>query len=104
MWDVASAKKRRCLRGHSSRVDTAAFSPDGQRLASAGTDAIVIAWDAATGKKRLSLRGHGSKIFGVAFSRDGRRLASASGDGYVRIWGISSNDELAGPKEAVPGK
>jgi WD40 repeat protein len=85
-------------------VDTVAFSSVGQRLACAGTDAIVIVWDAATGKKRRSLRGDGGKTLGVAFSPDGQRLASASADGTVWIWDVSASDELPGLKEAVSGK
>ena len=35
-----------------------AFSPDGQRLASASSDQTVKIWDSATGKELFALKGH----------------------------------------------
>ena len=55
-----------------------AFSPDGQRLASASHDGTVKVWDAATGQETLTLKGHTGVVSSVAFSPDGKRLASAS--------------------------
>jgi WD40 repeat protein len=63
-----------------------AFSPDGQRIASASMDGTIKVWDAQAGRETLTLKGHESGVTGVAFSPDGRRIASASHDGTVKIW------------------
>ena len=40
-----------------------AFSPDGQRLASASIDQTVRIWDSATGKELSALKGHAGPVY-----------------------------------------
>jgi hypothetical protein len=72
-----------------------AWSPDGGRLAGAGTAGIVDLWDAG-GKKLLTLGGpiRLTSVACVAWSPDGRRLASASDNGTVRVWDAASGREV----------
>jgi WD40 repeat protein len=44
------------LRGHQGEAWTGVFSPDGQVLATAGQDGVVILWDWANGKIKAKLR------------------------------------------------
>jgi len=39
------------LTGHSSRVTSVAYSPDGKHIASGSSDSTVKVWDAATGEE-----------------------------------------------------
>jgi WD40 repeat protein len=43
------------LRGHTRTVMWGAFSPDGQLLATAGRDGLVILWDWAKGKATATM-------------------------------------------------
>jgi WD40 repeat protein len=65
--------------------DSVAFSPDGERFATAaeeeGTAGI---WDASTGELLLEV-GNVGRVTAVAFSPDGRLLATSADDGVVRI-------------------
>jgi WD40 repeat protein/predicted Ser/Thr protein kinase len=117
VWDASSGERLRGLQGHKGAVGAAAapidpfpgvpdfyqrprlvwgvaFSPDGKRLASAGSDATVRVWEVDTGKELHTLKGHAGAVLGVAFSRDGKRLASAGADATVRVWDATTGDEL----------
>jgi WD40 repeat protein len=67
------------------------FSPDGQTLASGGTDGIIRLWDVETGQKIAALSGHSNWVRSVNFSTNGRYLVSGSLDSLVKIWSLKKN-------------
>jgi len=93
LWDVASGRELRSLRGHSSYVTSVAFSSDGRTLASASVDRTVKLWDAGSGRELRSLQ-HADDVNVVAFSPNGKMLASGSHDQTVRIWDAASGREM----------
>jgi WD40 repeat protein len=77
LWDAASGQPIRSFEGHTDRVNSVVFSPEGTRLLSGSWDGTIKLWDVDTGKLMRSFEGAGL-VNSVAFSLDGSRVASGS--------------------------
>lgn len=91
---IASPQPFRVLRGHSDRIFSVVFSPDGHFLASASADRTLKLWSPHTGQCLNTLQGHNSWVWAVAFSPDSKLLASASYDHKIKLWDVFSGECL----------
>ncbi|MBN2394416.1 MAG: hypothetical protein JXR84_27020 [Anaerolineae bacterium] len=97
LWDVADPRAPTPLgvplTGHKSGVNSVAFSPDGQSLASGSVDNTIILWDVTDPRAPTPLgaplTGHTGDVWSVAFSPDGQTLASGSSDGTIILWDVT---------------
>jgi WD40 repeat protein len=82
--------ERGTLKGHTAKVLSVAYSPDGKTLASGSIDQTIKLWDVATGKEQATLKGHTRYVASVAFSPDGKTLASGSEDRTIKLWDVTT--------------
>jgi len=83
------------FKGHSDRVYSVAFSPDGKLGLSGSEDNTLKLWEIATGRELRTFKGHSASVYSVAFSPDGKLALSSSGDGSTRLWSIETGEEIA---------
>jgi WD40 repeat protein/serine/threonine protein kinase/tetratricopeptide (TPR) repeat protein len=100
LWDTATGKERKVLRGGQGPWEVA-FSPDGKTLVSSGQEAgSMILWDVATGKPLHTIAG---SVEGPLFTPDGKSVVGSQYSGNdsdntgkfsdLKTWDVASGKE-----------
>jgi WD40 repeat protein/energy-coupling factor transporter ATP-binding protein EcfA2 len=90
--------RERLFLRHQNSVNSAAFSPDGQRIITACWDRTARVWSATTGQPVLeALAGHDDAVYSAAFSPDGKHIVTASQDRTARIWDAATGQPIGEP-------
>lgn len=82
------------LKGHSSSVNSVAFSPNGKKVASGSDDKSVIIWDIDTWSALLKYQGHMNSVNSLAFSSNGEIIVSGSCDKTIQVWNFENGKQL----------
>ncbi len=80
--------------GHTNWVWSVAWSPIGERIASASSDSTAQTWDATNGDHPNVYRLHTDSVYAAAWSPDGKRIASAGFDKTVQVWDATFGDHF----------
>jgi WD40 repeat protein/serine/threonine protein kinase/DNA-binding XRE family transcriptional regulator len=102
VWNVSPTGTQEWLDidGHTGEVTGLAYSPDGKRMVTTGSDGQLAVWDAETGSNvfvdrlRRSTRGAAMSLQGASLSPDGKSLAVIGDDATVRVWDLETRKEV----------
>jgi WD40 repeat protein len=91
--------------GPPSSVPTAvAFSPDGNTLATAGSEGQVRLWDPHMGAARdPAWTAEGGRLVSMSFSPDGSVLATSGSDGTAALWDVGTGKQVGAPLTGPTG-
>jgi WD40 repeat protein len=91
-WNLATISRVASWRVHEGQVKTAAFSPNGQLIATSGEKGDVKLWQVKTHREVRPFDPSGKQLAFLTFSPDGRLLAGSGGgeNSGVWIWDVSS--------------
>ena len=82
-------------KAHDVSIGGLAWSPDGQRFATAAADGVVKVIEAQHGSELLTLHTAQHGVSHVAWSPNGKRLAAATDDGTIQVWDAARAYEFA---------
>ena len=86
LWDVATGRELRALKGLQGDVRGAAFSPNGRHVISASGGSVRI-WDASSGLEVRRLDGKKGTSFELSMHPAGSMFAVGGDDGLLDVYG-----------------
>ena len=96
LWDTSTGTMTAQCRGHTRKVLSVAFRPDGRRLVTTSADGTVRQWDSATGREVESpYDRHIGEVVTAAYSPDGLWIASGGTDRTIRVWEAANRHDVA---------
>lgn len=92
-------------RGHTDRVTSVSWSPNGKYIASGSLDQTARIWSVSSSDHSplVIYRGHTAGVQAVAWSPDSNRVVSGSSDKTVQVWNALTGEQVALYRELTGG-
>ena len=91
MWNAVTGKRLLTLTGHTRRIKSLVFSPDGKTLASGDEYRTIKLWNMDTATSHVTFKAPDS-FDALSFAPNGKLLASGGHDG-VRLWNATAKQQ-----------
>jgi WD40 repeat protein len=102
---TGTGKDVQTIRSRPGDHEILALSPDGKRLAAAGSSGTMRIWDVATGKEAVVLQAPQSPVEALVIGPGGKVLIAGSAAGRLRMWETASGEPRAPFRgERAPGR
>jgi WD40 repeat protein len=98
LWDWRTGDLVKSFREHPNRLQGAAFSPDGSKLATGCRDGVIRIFDIGSAAELSRLVGHVDRTWDIAWEPSGTILSTGA-DGTVRRWSPDATVGLEGFRE-----
>jgi small GTP-binding protein len=88
LWDAETGRCLRVFDGHTSNIQSLAWSHDERHALSGSLDGTVRLWDVETGRCLRVLDGQMKNVSSVAWSTDERRVIFCTSSKTVQLWDL----------------
>lgn len=106
VFDLTNGQLAQVLGATADEMLDVAFSPAGDRLATAAADGVIRIFEIPAGKEQLTITSHSDWVMAVAWNADGSKLASGSRDKTAKVFDAKTGELLvtySGHGQAVKG-
>jgi WD40 repeat protein len=103
LWDLASRKPVRVMKGHTTSVGCVVIFADGQRAASVSFDRTLRIWNLSTGECTRIIKYEGEYLMDcLAITPDGRYAVMGDRNGFFDLWDLDAGKRVL-QKDRVAG-
>ncbi|OQX98545.1 MAG: hypothetical protein B6I24_04985 [Bacteroidetes bacterium 4572_128] len=82
----------RTLKGHTYRVNSVSFSPNGKYIISGSWDETLKLWQTESGEEIRTFKGYEYRVNAVDYSPDGEFVISGTSDNTFKLWRIQTGE------------
>ena len=92
MWNAVTGKRLLTLTGHTRRIKSLVFSPDGKMLASGDESRTIKLWNMDTATSHATFKAPDG-FYALSFAPNGKLLASGGYGGSIRLWNVTAKQQ-----------